>query len=368
MPGLEAAKGHVVTLTGLDPGEPQRAVMTVTGPVAADDLGVTLVHEHVFLDMRQSYAEHHPDARYGPPELHMLGEWRRDYSRFPDFMVLDDLALAISEISGFAECGGRTIVDATPIGARPPSRRLYPEGLRTVSEAAGVNVIAGCGYYIQDSHPEYVRTATSRSLSEMIVNEVENGIEGTGIRPGVIGEIGLSQPVEAQEWKVLDAACEAQKLTGLPLYIHPYFGARSRIAPEVAEFVLSRGVDPQKVNMCHMDGYMNLDYQRRVADLGVFISFDNFGLENYYDSVDFSYNSHDSRRHEHLLKLLALGYRDQLLISQDTCYKTQLTRYGGYGYAHILRNIVPALRHAGIDGTTVEGILVENPSRLLIPG
>ncbi len=342
--------------------------MTVTGPVDADDLGVTLVHEHVFLDMRQSYTEHHLDARYGPPEIHMLGEWRRDYSRFPDFMVLDDLDTAISEIRLFAEYGGNTIVDATPIGARPPSRHLYPAGLRKVAEEVGINVIAGCGYYIQASHPEYVRTAGSRALADRIVCEIEDGIEGTGIRPGVIGEIGLSQPVEEHEWKVLEAACEAQKRTGRALYIHPYFGARSRIAPEVAEFVLRKGVDPEKINMCHMDGYMNLDYQRRVADLGVFISFDNFGLENYYDTIDFSYNSHDSRRHEHLLKLLALGYRDQMLISQDTCYKTQLTRYGGYGYAHILRNIVPALRHAGIAEATLERILVENPRRLLSPG
>ena len=115
-----------------------------------------------------------------------------------------------------------------------------------------------------------------------------------------------------------------------------------------------------------MDGYMNLDYQRRVADLGVFISFDNFRPgEPTTNSIDFSYNSHDSQRHEHLLKLLALGYRDQILVSQDTCYKTQLTRYGGYGYTHILRNIVPALRYAGVDDATLERILVKNPYRLL---
>ena len=354
-----------MTSSGLAPGEPQRTVMTVTGPVSADDLGIVLVHEHIFLDMRQSYREHHPDAQYGPPEIHMLGEWRRDYSKFPDFMVLDEVELAVSEISGFAEHGGKTIVDATPIGARPPSRQIYPAGLRTVSVEAGVNVIAGCGFYIQASHPEYVRTSSSGMLAERILSEIEDGIDGTGIRPGVIGEIGLSQPVEEDEWKALDAACEAQKQTGLPIYIHPYFGARGRIAPDAAKFVLRKGVDPRKINMCHMDGYMNLDYQRRVADLGVFISFDNFGLENYYDSIDFSYNSHDSQRHEHLLKLLDLGYRDQILVSQDTCYKTQLTRYGGYGYAHILRNIVPALGHAGVDDTTLGCILVKNPRRLL---
>ena len=351
--------------SGLPPRERQGTVMTVMGPVAAADIGTTLVHEHIFLDMRHAYTEDHPDAQYGPPQIHMLGEWRRDYSKFPDFMVLDDVDIAISETSEFAEYGGKTIVDATPIGPRPRTPHLYPAGLRAVTSAAGVNVIAGCGYYIRDSHPEYVSTSSSGSLAERIVSEIEDGIEGTGIRPGVIGEIGLSQPVEEDEWKVLEAACVAQRQTGLPLYIHPYFGARSRIAPEVARFVLRGGVDPQKVNMCHMDGYMNLDYQRGVADLGVFISFDNFGLENYYDSIDFSYNSHDSQRHEHLLRLLALGYANQILISQDTCYKTQLRRYGGYGYAHILRNIVPALRHAGVDDTTLERILVKNPQQLL---
>ena len=351
--------------SGLPTGERQRTVMTVTGPVAADGIGTTLVHEHIFLDMRHAYKEDNPDAQYGPPQIHMLGEWRRDYSKFPDFMVLDDVDLAISEISVFAEYGGKTIVDATPIGPRPPSRRLYPAGLRAVSEAVDINVIAGCGYYIQASHPKYVKTSSSQSLAERIISEIYDGIEGTGVRPGVIGEIGISQPVEEDEWKALEAACLAQKQTGLPLYIHPYFGARSRIAPQVAQFVLRQGVDPQKINLCHMDGYMNLDYQRRVADLGVFISFDNFGLENYYDSIDFSHNSHDSQRHENLLRLLALGYGDQILISQDTCYKTQLVRYGGYGYAHILRNIVPALRHAGVDDTTLERILVKNPQQLL---
>ena len=145
--------------------------MTVTGPVATDDIGIVLVHEHIFLDMRHSYKEHHPDAQYGRPEIHMLGEWRRDYSKFPDFMALDDVELAISEIARFAESGGKTIVDATPIGARPQSRQLYPSGLRTVAARAGVNVIrvwvlhprglrtvaaragvnviAGCGFYIQ---------------------------------------------------------------------------------------------------------------------------------------------------------------------------------------------------------------------------
>ena len=351
--------------SGLPSGEPHPTVMTVTGPVAARDLGVTLVHEHIFLDMRQSYTEINPDAQYGPPQIHMLGEWRRDYSKFPDFMVLDDVDLAISEISRFAEHGGKTIVDATPIGPRPPSRRLYPHGLRTVSEALDINVITGCGYYIQASHPEYVKSSSPRSLAERIISEIEEGIGSTSIRPGVIGEIGLSQPVEPDEWKVLEAACEAQKQTGLALYIHPYFGARSRIAPQVAQFILRQDVDPEKVNMCHMDGNMDLEYQRRVADLGVFISFDNFGLENYYDSIDFSYNSHDSQRQENLPKLLSLGYADQMLISQDTCYKTQLVRYGGYGYAHILRNILPALRHSGVDDTTLEQILVKNPQRLL---
>lgn len=151
--------------------------MTVTGPVATDDIGIVLVHEHIFLDMRHSYKEHHPDAQYGRPEIHMLGEWRRDYSKFPDFMALDDVELAISEIARFAESGGKTIVDATPIGARPQSRQLYPSGLRTVAARAGVNVIAGCGFYIQASHPEYVSTSSSGFLAERILSEIENGIE-----------------------------------------------------------------------------------------------------------------------------------------------------------------------------------------------
>ena len=184
----------------------------------------------------------------------------------------------------------------------------------------------------------------------------------------MLGEIGISQPGHPDEWKVLTAACRAQKQTGLGLYIHPYFGQNSRIAPDIVKYVLDEGVDPGRVNICHMDGHMNLAYQRRVADMGVWISFDTFGLEVYYESMSFNHNCHDSQRERHLLELLDLGYASQILISQDVCMKMQTLRYGGYGYAHLLRHIIPSLKHKGVDDETVRTLMVDNPRRFVTVG
>src|SRR5262249_44636832 len=127
-------------------------------------------------------------------------------------------------------------------------------------------------------------------------------------------------------------------------------------------------VDPRRVNFSHMDGYMNLDYQRLVADLGFFISFDTFGLEGYYDSAEVNHNTHDSYREELLLRLLDLGYPHRIMIPQDCASKSQMMRYGGYGYGHILRDILPSLRFEGVDQATIDQLLIENPKRWLTIG
>lgn len=338
--------------------------MTVEGPVDPGGLGITLTHEHFLLDI-QCYAlpprTDRQRAHLGKPlAMEMLGEIRRDVTSFPEALLLDNQDTAARELGEFVKSGGKTVVDCTPKGI---GRNVA--GVRDIGRHVGLNMIVGCGYYIGASHPPEVRGASVDSLRESLLSEINAGIDGTGIRPGVIGEIGTSQPVQAEEWKVLEAACQAQKATGLPLYIHPYFGTRSRVAPEIVRFVLRQGVNPQKVNMCHMDGYMNLAYQLRVLNMGVNISFDTFGLEVYYDSLEFNHNCHDSEREKHLLQLLDRGCVDQILISQDVCMKVQLEEYGGYGYNHLMGHIIPSLKHEGVGPETLDRLLIDNPRRLL---
>jgi phosphotriesterase-related protein len=344
------------------------AVITVEGPTDPVELGITLTHEHLFLDSRPAYAaqpatEEERIIAESPLTIEKLGKVKRNFGVVWDAIVQDDPALVLAEVMEFKKLGGKTIVDVTPNG-------LHVEGFRPKVHAqlardSGLNIILGCGYYIQGTHPPEVAIRSVDELAEEMLREIYEGIDGSGVCPGVIGEIGMHQPIHPDEWKVLEAACRVQNETDLPLYIHPYLGARSRVAPEIARFVLRQHVDPERINFCHMDGYMNLDYQRRVADMGFWISFDTFGLEVYYDTAGFNHNCHDSQREEFLMELLELGYQDQLMISHDMGTKPQLLRYGGYGYAHIVRDILPSLRYEGVDEETIDKLLVENPARFL---
>jgi phosphotriesterase-related protein len=338
-------------------------VMTGEGPMNADDLGITLTHEHLVADTScwrlPPRTERQRRIADQPITVEILGDVRRDATIFSDNMILDDAPLVTSELTEFAKLGGRTVVELTVGGLRPNPRKA-----REIARAAGVNIIFGCGYYIERSHPKNVRDETVDSLAKGFIDTIEQGLEGTDIRPGVIGEIGTSQTVARDEWKVLRAACLAQQQTGLALFIHVYPAYDGRTAPDVARFAVHEGVRPDKVNICHMDSYLDLEYQKEVLDQGVWVSFDCFGWEVHFDSTN-TYRVSDSERHRVLLELIKQGYEKQLLISQDVAHKTQLLAFGGYGYAHILRHIVPSLIRNGVSKDVVDELLVHNPARLL---
>lgn len=152
--------------------------------------------------------------------------------------------------------------------------------------------------------------------------------------------------------------------TGLPLFTHVYPMLDGTTAPEVTQFVLDHGVLASRINICHMDGHMEVPYLRTVLDMGVYISFDTFGIEAYYDSID-RRSRFDAEREAALMTLLELGYAPQLLLSQDVCMKIQLRSYGGMGYSHILRHIVPSLSRRGVGADVVDQLLRENAMRIL---
>jgi len=337
-------------------------VVTVGGPIDPDRLGVTLVHEHLLLDGRvwqQEPATLRQRALCKESiRMDFLGDVRRDALVFEDNLVLDDPELARQEVLEFRALGGSTIVDVTCCGIGRDVRSLA-----MIQQEAGINIIAGCGYYVQPSHPPEVSRTDVDGLTELLLLDLLKGIDGSRIRAGVIGEIGTSATVHRDEWKVLTAACAAQRESGVALsvHVHPMQGTT---APEVVGHILGQGVDPARVIICHMDGNMDLEYQLGVAETGVYISYDCFGLELYFDSLN-SYRCHDSERERLLLQLLEHGYGRQLLLSHDVCYKVMLKHYGGYGYDHLLRHIVPSLCRNGVSRETIDLLLVENPRRAL---
>jgi phosphotriesterase-related protein len=337
--------------------------MTVRGVVDSGELGPTLTHEHVFCDLAawQVPPRTERQTRWSDESIRMdmLGEVRRDALVFRDNLRLDDEAVAAAELQDMREVGVKTLVELSVQGLHG-----RPEKLLELATLLDLNIVVGCGYYIQPSHPSDLHSRSVEELTEELLSEIADGFPGSGIRPGVIGEIGTGQPVHQDEQKVLDAACNAQLETGLPLYVHVYPMADGHTALTIATTILDRGVDPGRVNICHMDGRLDFDYQSAVLDTGVFISFDTFGQEAYYDAID-RRSSFDAEREAALIRLLEAGYERQLLLSQDNCLKVHLCAYGGYGYGHIMRHIVPSLARRGVPADTIDRLMTDNPRRLL---
>ena len=336
-------------------------VTTVRGPVAAADLGICLTHEHVLNDVTSWW---HPTSSIGlDPEafahkkVGIEDVWDLKHDPFGnlDNCRLDDLELAIEEVARFAALGGRTLVDATGLGT---GRNLA--ALRSVSEQTGVNIIAGTGFYLEASHPSFVATSTADQLAELIITDIRVG--EAGIRPGIIGEIGVSDRFTAEERKSLVAACLAQRETGLPMQIH--LPGWFRLGHEVLDLVEAQGVDPRSVVLCHMNpSGADQAYQRGLIGRGAWVQYDMIGSELFYADQGVQCTS-DEEDAQHVAELVDAGVGQRVLLSSDIFLKSLLRRYGGPGYGHVLQYFVPRLRRYGLDAEAIQQLLVHNPRSL----
>jgi phosphotriesterase-related protein len=336
-------------------------VTTVRGAVPTADLGICLTHEHVLNDVSSwwqptSSVGLDPDT-FAHKKVGIEDLWDLKHDPFGnlDNCRLDDVALAAEEVGRFAALGGRTLIDTTGLGI---GRNL--RGLRTVSEQSGVHIIAGTGFYLEGSHPSTVATMTAGELAELILTDIREG--ENGIRPGIIGEIGVSDRFTPAERTSLTAACIAQRETGLPMQIH--LPGWYRLGNEVLDHVEAQGVDPGSVVLCHMNpSGGDQDYQRGLIDRGAWVQYDMIGAELFYadQGVQCTSDEEDAR---HIVDLIGAGYGRRLLMSSDIFIKSLLRRYGGPGYGHVLQYFVPRLKRHGLDAGAIEQLLVHNPRSL----
>ncbi|MHB9130866.1 MAG: phosphotriesterase family protein [Armatimonadota bacterium] len=340
-------------------------VTTVCGPVDAESLGMVLPHEHLFLDLRNQYTESaDPECaeigRQAVGHAHAALLARNPYA-MRDNLLLDDPEVIVDEVNTFLAVGGRTIVDCTSIGIKRD-----PSALRGLAVRTGAQIIAGCGYYTADTHPTGVGECSVEELAAEMVRDLTEGIDGTDICAGVIGELGTGNPIDSLEWKVLHAAALAHAVCPAPIYVHTYPWATHGMATAI--FLLDHGVTPEKVVICHADVQLDPAYIAALLRLGVYVEFDNFGKEfPVEDSAGFAGGSFatDAARVALLASLIHAGYAGQLLLTNDICLKSMLHRYGGQGYDHILTNIVPLLHNEGITRELIDVMLCENSKRLL---
>jgi phosphotriesterase-related protein len=332
-------------------------VNTVLGPVAADELGHVQPHEHLLADLRR-YAP--ADARDEEITLQNWFRSRVDRDNRRDF-VLDDVDLAVIELAAFHAAGGGTVVDATPVGLGRD-----PVGLRKIAERSGAHVVMGSGYYVAAFHPPEVATLARAEITERILTDVTEGVDG--VRAGIIGEIGLSWPPHPDELKVLDAAAAAQVRSGAALLIHP--GRHVDAPMHHLRRAVAAGADPARTIMAHVDRTLfTSESMYALAGTGCVLEFDLFGSESSYYPPDPSVDlPNDGMRVRCIAALIEAGLGGQLLISSDICRKTQLTRYGGEGYGHILSRVLPLMLARGISAEEIDLITRGTPRRLLTFG
>ena len=335
-------------------------LQTVLGPIEPGQLGRTLMHEHVLCDIRPpaTRSENHLG-----PEITLENVWQINYGRglkrAGRKYLLDLEDIATREVMMIKNEGGNAIVELTCGGLSPD-----PEGLRRIAAGTGVHLVMGCGYYVNDYQDPKNHGRSVDDFAHEMVGQILDGAWGTDVRAGMIGEIGCQSPWTDLEKRVMQAALVAAAETGAAINVHP--GRHPDQPQEVADFIRAVGQPTERVVISHIDRTI-FDEPRllRLADSGVTIEFDLFGQEaSYYGLSDIDMPN-DATRLRLIRALIDHGHLDRVVISHDICYRTRLTTFGGHGYGHIFRNVVPLMRERGYSDDEIDAILVRNPRRLL---
>ena len=335
-------------------------IRTVLGPIAPEQMGITLGHEHLLIDLRGLW-DHPPPERAHlidqEPTLDNLGELvRNPYDSKPNLLI-DDVDLSIRELTRYQVAGGQGLIDMTTVGIKPD-----PEQLCTISQRTGIHVVAGCGYYRQPLLPASLHDRSTDEIADDLLHWLNAGMYGTNICAGLMGELGTSSPIYPFEERQLRAAAHVQRQTGASINVHPLIWGHEHL--HVLDILEEEGADLSRVAISHCDELVEPVWHGRIAERGAVLSFDTFGSETFFDR-SFAQEPRDTDRIECVLRLLEKGYGTQLTLAHDICTRIQFHRYGGWGWDHLLTNIVPRLRHAGVSQPELDTIFIQTPRRLL---
>jgi phosphotriesterase-related protein len=318
-------------------------VQTVTGPIGLDDLGRTLMHEHLFIAFQG--AEYDPLAVFDRPAF---------------------IAEAVRRLRQLREEHGvRSFVDPCPIELGRDAGMM-----REIAEKSEMNVVCTTGFYFEEMGlPIYWRARTVEEIAELYVREISVGIGATGVKAGAI-KVATGKPITALDEKFLAAACVAQKATGVPIITHTQDGHGG---PEQQALFTKGGVAAHNCLIGHCCGNADPAYHQRVVDGGSYIGFDRIGLHRYQP---------DEIRADNLATLVRNGHASQIMMSQDRhCgwlgkFARQLSAAeqahieaerarGNWPppYTYLFTDFVPMLRQRGVSEATIASILQDNPRR-----
>lgn len=316
------------------------AVETIRGAVDVSELGVTLMHEHVFvLDMEVE--DNYP------------GRWNEE----------DERARAVATLQEAADRGARTFVDMTVVGLG----RFIPR-VADVTSKVGLNVVVATGLYTIDDLPNFFRyrgpgrlVDGPELLTDLFVSDITEGIADTGVKAGILkcatDEPGVTPGVE----RVLRCVARAHRLTGVPISTHTQ--AKTHRGTDQQRIFLDEGVDLQRVVIGHCGDTVDLDYLKSLIDRGSYIGMDRFGLDIVLPFGD---------RVDTVVALCEQGYADRMVLSHDaSCFTHSLDRAdkerlspNAIGYTHLFDDVIPALKDRGVSEDDIDQMLVQNPRNI----
>ena len=320
-------------------------VNSVAGVIDSGKLGRTLMHEHFLF----GFAGFQGDATLG-------GFKEEEYTR--------DCIQAVEDARAY---GVETIVDATTNECGRNVRFL-----KKIADLTGMQIICSTGYYFQaESAFAYWNfrkgfADIQEEIFEMMITELTKGIEGTGIKAGVIKLASSQGEITPTEEIFFKAAARAQKESGCVIITHTQLGT---MGPEQAELLISEGADPGKIAIGHMCGSTDLDYHERVLKQGVYINMDRFGLEG-----ELFHTPTDEERMDVIKALADRGYGNRILLGHDSV-NVNLGRglimtpkmqelMKDANIRNIGKKVIPGLKKRGMSDPQIEALLTDNPRAL----
>ncbi|WP_374976704.1 hypothetical protein ACEYYH_02410 [Microbacterium trichothecenolyticum] len=337
-------------------------IETVLGPISADALGATCMHDHLRVDasgLRRDGATPAPD--HDDVRLETLGYLRWNMLSSADNLRLNDDDLAARELSLAAVLGQRAVVECSSIGLGPTHASLP-----AISRASGVAVISAYGFYVPYALPGWVGELDEEQLESHLFEALTVAVPGTSFRAGLLGIMGTTAQFAPREREMLRAASRAGARTGASVSVR--LDPEAARGVEVVELMTAEGLPADRIIFTNADEYMDAGYWAELADAGAVLEM-CFGTEAVHPGrVD---NPSDRERLSFFGRFAGDHPQARHVLGLSTWTKAQLAAYGGYGYSYLLARIVPELAERGIAADRLDAMLVDEPRRLLdrvVPG
>lgn len=358
-----------------------KKITTVLGDIEPEELGYTTMHEHVLGDialLTREVAQFKGRIPEDMLKLRMdnLAALRGGMSIFSDECSLaGDVEFAAAEMRAFRMVGGNAVCDASPLGMRAPA-----EQLKAASEKSGVHLVTCTGIYYATARPEEYVGKDDKFMYEVFKKEVEDGIDGTDVKPGflkcAVQIIGQDGSMDKSELDALRAQARLSNETGLSVHVHTGYPVTNEHIYEIVDIALNEcGMVPDRLLMLHQDQFLrrdcenaryitepavsrnvNTDYLERILNRGINVGFDSWGTFVTTLPDDFD-------RIKGLVALLKKGYGGQIVCGHDCSTKAYGKTVGSYGYNRF-PELLGQLQQFGLE-KEIPRITVENPAKIL---